>query len=559
MRRIFTLFVLLIIVSLSTFAQGELVNGWHLLDHKKDSVYGISLADAYLFLQQKNLKSVPVTVAVLDSGIDTTQEDLKNIIWTNPKEIPGNGKDDDHNGYKDDIHGWNFLGNANGDNLKKSPQEKIRIYHEFKDSFSKKEIADTLNMSVKQKFLFKSWRKSANALDIKPEDFSKFEMLEASIKALKRMNKILIEEIDTSEYTITYLENHATKTKEGKEAKNTYLGFAKLLGIESDEKNTTTITEMDDYLENKRKEIEGKENKPEDVRAHIIKDNYSNISDKYYGNNDVTGPEAMHGTHVAGIIAAERNNGIGIDGVADNARIMILRAVPDGDEYDKDIALGIIYAADNGARVINMSFGKEYSPEKYWVDSAIRYAAAKDVLIIHSAGNDAYNLDSVESYPEPYSEFYKNKANNIITVGASSTDTYGTGSLIADFSNYGKNSVDILAPGVKIYSTLPPKNKYGNLNGTSMAAPIVSGVAALIRSYFPNLNYLQVKEAILNSVTIPDDKVVNLKPGNSDEKVSLKDMCVTGGIINAAKAIEYAYGLSIKTPKNKKLISGSRI
>ena len=260
----------------------------------------------------------------------------------------------------------------------------------------------------------------------------------------------------------------------------------------------------------------------------------------------------MHGTHVAGIIAAQRNNDIGIDGVADNARIMIIRGVPDGDEYDKDIALAIIYAADNGAKVINMSFGKEYSPEKYWVDSAIRYAEKKDVLIIHSAGNDAINLDSIESYPSAYSEFYKNKAANIIVVGASSTNSYNNGSVIADFSNYSKNKVDILAPGVKIYSSLPTKNQYGNLNGTSMAAPVVSGVAALIRSYFPTLNYAQVKEAILNSVIYTETDVTNIKPGNPDEIVKLSDMCVTGGVINAAKAVEYAYNLYNKSKLKKK-------
>jgi len=536
---------LLLFFTISSFSQSDLSKGWHLLDKKKDSVYGISLNDAYLFLQQKKLQSVPVIVAVLDSGIDTTQEDLKNVFWTNPKEIAGNGKDDDHNGYVDDVHGWNFIGNKSGKNLVKSPEEKIRIYHAFKDSFLRKEPKDTMYMTVKQKFLYNAWLRAAKELDIKPEEFSRFEMLEASIKALKRLDKIITSELDTAEYTISYLEQHATKTKEGKEAKNSYISFAKVLGIESDEKNTTTLTELEDYLENKRKEIQGKENQPDDIRAATINDNYQNITDKYYGNNDVTGPSCLHGTHVAGIIAAERNNGIGIDGVADNARIMIIRGVPEGDEYDKDIALGIIYAADNGAKVINMSFGKAYSPEKWWVDSAIRYAERKDVLLIHSAGNDAENLDSIESYPTAYSEFYKNKAANIIVVGASSNNTYGNGSVIADFSNYSKNKVDILAPGVKIYSTLPPRNQYGNLNGTSMAAPVVSGVAALIRSYFPKLNYKQVKEAILKSVTYTDSSVINLRPGNSEEKVTLQDVCKTGGIVNAARAIEYAYNLSI--------------
>ena len=243
---------LLLFFTISSFSQSDLSKGWHLLDKKKDSVYGISLNDAYLFLQQKKLQSVPVIVAVLDSGIDTTQEDLKNVFWTNPKEIAGNGKDDDHNGYVDDVHGWNFIGNKSGKNLVKSPEEKIRIYHAFKDSFLRKEPKDTMYMTVKQKFLYNAWLRAAKELDIKPEEFSRFEMLEASIKALKRLDKIITSELDTAEYTISYLEQHATKTKEGKEAKNSYISFAKVLGIESDEKNTTTLTELEDYLENKR-------------------------------------------------------------------------------------------------------------------------------------------------------------------------------------------------------------------------------------------------------------------------------------------------------------------
>ena len=549
MIRNFTLSLLFSIISINAFSQVDLKNGWHLLSHRKDSVYGIELNDAYSFLQKHKLTPIPVIVAVMDSGVDTTQEDLKNILWMNPKELPGNGKDDDKNGFTDDIHGWNFLGSTTGTNLNKAGEEKVRIYHAFKDSFINKEWKDTLTMGTKEKYVYKSWRRAATSLDIKPEDFSKFEMLDASVKAIKRINKTITEELDTTEFTIAYLEKHDTKTKEGKEAKNAYLEITKLLGIESEEKNTTTINELDDYLDKKRAEIEGKENKPENVRKNIINDDYSNIKDNHYGNNDVSGPDPMHGTHVAGIIAAQRHNGIGIDGVADDVRIMIVRVVPDGDEYDKDIANGIFYAVNNGARVINMSFGKEYSPERYWVDSAIRYAAKKDVLIIHSAGNDAENLDTIPSYPMPYSEFYNNTADNIITVGASSSEGYGSGSIIADFSNYGQLTVDVLAPGVKIYSTLPIKNKYGNLNGTSMSAPVVSGVAALIRSYFPTLSYKQVKESILKTVTIPEVNAVNFQPGNPEVKVTLDKMCSSAGIINAAKAIEYAYQISLKSKK----------
>jgi subtilisin family serine protease len=247
----------------------------------------------------------------------------------------------------------------------------------------------------------------------------------------------------------------------------------------------------------------------------------------------------MHGTHVTGIVAAKRNNGIGMDGVADNVLVMMVRVVPDGDEYDKDVALGIRYAVDNGAKVINMSFGKSFSPEKPWVDSAIRYAASKDVLIIHAAGNDGANNDIKDNFPSPYSQKFKNTADNFLNIGASS-DPQISKSLAADFSNYGQENVDFFAPGVKIYSTLPGKNKYGNLQGTSMSTPIVTGLAALIRSYYPDLSAVQIKQILMSSVMLPDSTIVNLKPGPEHTPISFAALSKTGGIVNAYYAISTA-------------------
>ena len=314
----------------------------------------------------------------------------------------------------------------------------------------------------------------------------------------------------------------------------------KMLGIEPDEKNTTTISELDDYIEGKKESFQAKDNPPHDYRSDFIKDDYYNINDKFYGNGDVMGPNPLHGTHVTGIIGAKRNNGKGMDGVADNVKVMMVRVVPDGDEYDKDIALGIFYAVNNGASVINMSFGKSFSPEKRWVDSAIRYAESKDVLIVHAAGNESMNIDSSDNFPNNHYLFSNDKANNFITVGASSDPKIRNGSLVADFSNYGKESVDVFAPGMKIYSTLPLKNEYGNLQGTSMAAPVVSGLAALIRSYFPGLSAKQVKQVIEESVYIPPSYLKVIKPGTKDELVTLADLCKTGGIINAYAAVQLA-------------------
>jgi subtilisin family serine protease len=318
---------------------------------------------------------------------------------------------------------------------------------------------------------------------------------------------------------------------------------------------------LDEYIEGKKSAYESKDKAPIDYRAAVIKDNYFDINDNHYGNNDVMGPNPMHGTHVTGIIAAKRNNGIGMDGVADNVKVMTIRVVPDGDEYDKDVALGIFYAVNNGAKVINMSFGKSFSPEKAWVDSAIRYAASKDVLILHAAGNDGEDNDIKDNYPSPYSPKNNTTVENFMNIGASS-DPSISGTLAADFSNYGKQNVDVFAPGVKIYSTLPGKNKYGNLKGTSMSTPIVTGLAALIRSYYPELSAVQVRRIIESSVIKPDTTVANMKPGPQPMAVSFASLSKTGGIVNAYYAVSTAEltkpisskestKVNTKTPKSK--------
>jgi subtilisin family serine protease len=275
---------------------------------------------------------------------------------------------------------------------------------------------------------------------------------------------------------------------------------------------------------------------PENYRGEIVKDNYNDINDRYYGNNDIMATEksALHGTHVSGIIAASRTNNKGSEGVADNVKIMTLRAVPDGDEHDKDIALAIRYAADNGAQIINMSFGKGYSPEKKWVDEAVSYAAQKGVLLVHAAGNDAKNLDTTFNYPTPL-YIDGDRAEHWITVGASGDPE--AGGLTASFSNYGKNEVDVFAPGVKIYAPVPGGNNYQFLQGTSMASPVVAGVAALLLEYFPTLSARQLKWVIEQSSVAIKDSVRN--PGTG-EKVLLSDLCRTGGIVNAYEAVKLA-------------------
>lgn len=518
-------------------AQSETPKGWHLLDYSKDSFYGISINKAYSFLKEKNKTNKPVIVAVLDSGIDTTHEDLKNILWRNPKEIPGNGIDDDGNGYVDDVYGWNFLGGKDGRDVSKASDERSRIYHRLKTKFASQAL-DTNALSPNEKDQYLTWKKADKELNFSVDEQMELVFIEVAAKALKRHDKILRKEMACEEYNCEKLEKFEPSSKIARDAKLNYLTGIKLIGVDPEETNTNTLSDLEEYIQGKKAAFESRETPPIDYRAEIVKDNYYDLSDRFYGNSDVMGPvnNAKHGTHVSGLIGAQRNNGIGVDGVADNVRIMMLRVVPDGDEYDKDIALAIRYAVDNGAKVINMSFGKYFSPEKRWVDSAVKYAEQHDVLIVHASGNENNNLDEKEGFPNPWLKQWNSNATNFITVGASS-DPKIAGSITADFSNYGKEKVDVFAPGVKIYSTFPGGNHYGNLQGTSMAAPIVTGLAALIRSYYPNLTAVQVKKIIEESTFKPDNSVQSIKPGSKGEFVPFNFLSRSGGIINAYQAV----------------------
>lgn len=526
------------------------LKGWHLKDLQQDGYYGISIGSAYTFLKDK--KGVPVIVAVIDSGVDTTQEDLRAILWHNPKEIPGNGIDDDGNGYIDDIYGWNFLGNKDGNNLKKAADEKTRLYHRYKSKFSGTSINED-SLPGTEKATYELWTKAAREMAVNSEEQAELMFVEMALKALKKHDKVLQQELGKQEFTCEQLEKWQPSNSAGRQAKLGYLSSMKLLGFEGDDTNAFIISQLSEYADGKKESMEARDVPPPDYREKVIKDDYYNINDRFYGNADVMGPNPLHGTHVSGIIGADRTNNIGVEGVADNVRIMMVRAIPDGDEYDKDVALAIKYAVDNGARVINMSFGKAFSPEKKWVDEAIQYAESKDVLIIHAAGNESTNVDETDNFPNADLKEFGRRADNFMNVGASSDPHIGDGKLIADFSNYGCGNVDVFAPGVKIYSTFPGKSDYGFLKGTSMAAPVVSGIAALIRSYYPDLSARQVKYAIEKSAYPCADSTVRvLKPGTK-EAVAFTTLCEAGGMVNAYGALEVAATLQPEIRDKKKL------
>jgi cell wall-associated protease len=483
---------------------------WSHLDLVKDSIPGMSVDKAYGELL-KNKKSTKVIVGVIDSGVDIEHEDLQSVIWTNSKEIAGNGIDDDKNGYIDDIHGWNFLGDATDENL-----ELVRIVKKGDDGTEAYKLAkadldeqrsEALMGKQQVDFIFNA--KKAVADYLKKENYTA-----AEVKAID-----------------------ATGNTSLAQSKMVMMSVIAQTGPNFEEELNAYKDQVDDQLKyNLNTEFDGRK---------VVGDNPEDIKDKKYGNNNVMGldkNDALHGTHVAGIIAAVRGNAKGGDGVANNVDIMAIRAVPNGDEYDKDIALAIRYAVDNGAKVINGSFGKSYSPHKDWVFDAIKYAASKDVLIVHAAGNDGMDIDIDENknYPNDTADGKTEFADNVLTIGALNTSY--TSALVAPFSNFGTVNVDVFSPGMKIYSTVP-NNKYKYEQGTSMASPNVAGVAALIREYYPKLSAKQVKQIIMDSGTPFTSEVVL---GEAKEKRAFATASKSGKMVNAYNALLMAEKMSKK-------------
>jgi len=529
-------------VCFTAFAQLGVPKGWHLKDQAADGYYGISLDKAYQLVKGK--KSVPVIVAVIDSGIDTLHEDLKPVLWTNKKEIPGNGIDDDKNGYIDDVHGWNFLGGKDGRSVKEDSYEAARFYHKYKSKFAN---ADTATLSAEDKALYTTWKRAENDV-VKGVDANEMMFIKQMYPGFKRGDSVIMADIKKSTYNGNDLKAYTPTNKDAIAAKNIIMGISK-----ANDNYEITNEQLLGELEGQIRKAEAGDKAPTDYRGEIVKDNYEDFNDRFYGNNDVMANTPFHGTHVAGIIAAARNNGKGINGIADNVKIMAVRAVPDGDEHDKDIALAIRYAVDNGAKIINMSFGKGFSPEKGWVDEAVQYAADKGVLLVHAAGNDASNVDTANNYPNPVFAGSDKRATNWLTVGASGDPK--NGGLVASFSNYGKSEVDVFAPGHQIYSTIPGGNTYGDASGTSMAAPVTAGVAAFLLNYYPTLTAAQLKYVIETSAVAPKIQVISPRSGAT---VSLADISKTGGVINAYEAAKLAAQITskgapqVKTEKDDK-------
>lgn len=509
---------------------------WFLLDPESDHLQGVSAEKTYQSLL-KDQPSRTVVVAIVDSGVDIDHEDLKSVIWTNKGEIPGNGIDDDKNGYIDDVHGWNFIGGKGG-NVDEDTYELTREYVRLHKKFEK--IGDG-KVPKKQRAEFERYKKikdkyeklrdkNQKQYDLYRNMYSNIRMSVDTLKAVMKVDKltlVLLDSFKTTNPTLSFAKGFTTS-------------MLKRMGDDGD--IDEALSELDEGVKYYKTIVEYGYNPDFDSRL-IVGDNYNNLSERNYGNNDVKGPDAEHGTHVAGIIAADRTNNIGIKGIADNVRIMSVRTVPNGDERDKDVANAIRYAVDNGAQIVNMSFGKSISPDKEVVDQAVKYAEKKGVLLIHAAGNDSEDIDKEKNYPTR--NYLDGKAaKNWLEVGASA---WGTDeSFVASFSNYGKKYVDLFAPGVEIYSTTP-ENTYKNESGTSMACPSTVGVAALVMSYFPDLTPMQVLE-ILKKSTRKFDGLKVQKPGGG--RTDFNNLSNTGGLVNAYEAVKMAMTFGRKKIEN---------
>ncbi|MDU8884707.1 S8 family peptidase [Yeosuana sp. MJ-SS3] len=485
---------------------------WSHLDLIKDTIPGMSVEKAYSEII-KNRKGETVIVAVIDSGIDIEHEDLAGVIWTNEDEVPNNGKDDDGNGYVDDIHGWNFLGDGYDEQV-----EYVRIL--AKGDLDNPDYARAQREYIEERNKYTEYK-------------SNYEQI---IQSLNYADETISKHLEKKEYSIE--EINAIETENRQLQQSVYI-----INYLVDDLELETVTNakntLKDDLEDINNWLDVRLNKS--FKGRKTGDDPDDLSQKFYGNGNIMPikKSESHGTHVAGIIAAERKNGIGIDGVANNVKIMSLRAVSNADEYDKDIALAIRYAVDNGAKIINGSFGKYYSPHPEWVKDAIIYAGKHDVLFVHGSGNESIDLDKKNNYPNDQFDNGSEISNNFINVG-SIESKYGSG-LVSAFSNYGKLNVDVMAPGGEIYSTMP-KNEYKAQSGTSMSAPSVSGVAALIRSYYPKLTASQVKHLLMDSGVSINLKVI--VGGNTNDIRPFSELSKSGKIVNAYNALIMADQIS---------------
>ncbi|HIG75333.1 MAG TPA: peptidase S8 [Bacteroidetes bacterium] len=506
--------LLLALVALPLAAQPAA--DWHLADPDSGTP-GIALDEAYALVDGRTPREI--VVAIIDSGVDPEHPDLAPVMWVNADEIPGNGQDDDGNGYVDDVHGWSFLGGADGQNIERETYEITRLVRSYRQRAAAGDVEAAARLPELEA-----------ALDEAVREYSFYRVMGSGMLQQAEAADALLRE----RFPDTYDPADPGALAVGMDAE---AGRAQqqLVGMAAQGLSLEALQTMMEQVDSA---LDYGYNVDFDPRG-IVGDDPANMTERYYGNADVHGPDPNHGTGVAGLVAALRGNDFGIEGVAPNTaegapvRIMAVRAVPDGDERDKDIANAIRYAVDNGAHIINMSFGKAYSPEKSVVDEAAQYAAERGVLLVHAAGNDGKDIGTADNFPNDVTTT-GDLVSTWLEVGASTADV---GALAASFSNVGDEEVDLFAPGAQVKS-LAPGGETQIADGTSFAAPVVAGVAALVMAYVPELSAEEVRQVLLDSVTDFSGKTTP-QPGG-EMAVPFETLSVTGGVINAAEALRLA-------------------
>lgn len=519
---------------------------WYHKDFATTSVYGVNTDNAYKFLESKGLKPRAVVVGVLDSGVEIDHPGLAKNMWKNPGEVPNNGIDDDGNGYVDDVYGWNFIGGKNGD-IDADNLEVTRMVKKYQDVFEGKDSQKNKVNQAQMPEEYEMYQKSKKIFDEKANEARKnYQFFQGFSDAIPAIVATLGGKNLTAE-TLDAIKPTSAETMRNLQILGSLIQNPKNVGKTPKEVEEALNEEVKDALKHYKSQATQHYNLDFDPRAEIVGDDYENYNEKHYGNNNYEGPDASHGSHVAGIIAGLPHGDEVQYGVAHKvAKIMAVRTVPDGDERDKDVANAIRYAVDNGAKILNMSFGKAVSPGKKHVWDAMKYAEDKGVLLVKAAGNDNHNIEIHEYFPTNFKTQKDEKPfiNNMIVVGASTNDSE---LLRAEFSNYNGKMVDVFAPGKEIYSAIPD-GKYAYYPGTSMASPMVAGAAAVLWAYMPNLTATQIKEALVK--TANKSTVNAMIDSNENNRFDL--ISVAGGVIDLYKAAQYAYDNFYKAEAKKK-------
>lgn len=522
---------------------------WYNCSFDKDGVYGAEVNKAYDFLKGKKIKKRPV-VALIGSGMDIEHEDLKQAIWVNPKE-KADGKDNDKNGLVDDINGWNFLGGKDGQVMEATMREGDREFLRLKDKYADY-IFDGKNYN---KVIDGKLTKVADPENIEEYNYYRNQVLPESpmagtysgwqltyiLKAYAdKFDQMMKErfpgkELTEADFSICY----DPKAPRDSLSEVSFMMCAMGFGVYKTDKWETVYAGIKSgaQIEQAKAEYERKVGQfGADGRKDIIGDNYLDINYNKYGNNVLLTADAAIGTMEAGIIVAKRENGLGGNGIMDQAEIMTLRVAANGEPYLKDIALAIRYAVDHQADIIMLPVQNTLYPEdqKKWISEALEYAESKGVFCITPAWEGAQDLAVETYYPNRWMTGKKELTNLMVVC---SSDKNGNPSMN---SNYGAKEVDLYAPGMEIYSTYTG-DTYQSGTGLGLAAATTVGVAALIKAYYPHLTGTQIRNILLETVTSRKDAevekgiIVDGKP--TQDLFLFGDLCLSGGIINAYQAV----------------------